>query len=104
MSQVIVGIELKGLLMSSSVELMTTFNGTVEDALEELRHNDPDVGLVEAYLTPIVILTIPSVCFQKVVRIDKDRVLFACTQKGPTLTRLAGYCDRMNLNYTLGEK
>jgi len=104
MSAITVSIELKALLMSSSIELTTSFNGFVEDALLELKTNDPDVGLVESYLTPVTMLTIPSVCWQKVVRVHKDRVLFSCTQKGPTLTRLAGYCDRMNINYTLGEK
>ncbi len=94
-------IDLKGILGLKGVELVTDFKGSVEQAVEELSDAKPDPNYVEHLLTPCLLMRLPGYQFTRVVDVVGDKVQFNCGSTSSFLRFIVGFCEQMELKYSI---
>jgi hypothetical protein len=94
-------IDLKGLMALKGFELIAELNGSVEQAQVEFRSLKPDPHYIEHLLTPCVLMRLPGYQYSRVVDVMGNKVHICCGSTSTFLRFIIGFCDQMDLNYSI---
>lgn len=97
-----VHVDALGLLSNKGVEFKADFNGTIEDAIDELRNYEPDPYHVEELLKPVLTVRLPGRGYLRSVKIKGTDIVFSdLDSKSHFMVSLMRYCELMNIKYKL---
>ena len=83
------------------MELRAELNGSVEDAITELRTIHPDVHYVEHLLSPRLSIRLPGYLYSRQIDVIEDKISFNCGSSATFLKFIVGYCEAMDLKYII---
>lgn len=94
-------VDMKFLLPKKEIRLQAVMSGTLDDAVQELRSNDPDYNMINYYLSPGLVLTIPNVC--NALPVNTNHKWIYMSLRPHMLTRMVRYLEAMDIMYRIGE-